>query len=34
MAAHAIPTDFQNLRSMQLSGPTQDSKYESFKLGP
>ena len=34
MAAHNIPTDFQKLRPIQLSGEPQDLKYEGFELGP
>ncbi len=34
MAAHNIPTDFQKLRPIQLSGPPQKSNYEGFELGP
>ncbi len=30
MAAHRIPTDIDILRPIQLSGPTQHSKYVSF----
>ncbi len=33
MTAH-IPTDFQKLGPIQLSGPPQKANYESFKLGP
>ncbi len=34
MAAHNIPTDFQNLGPIQLSGPPEDSKYEGLEQGP
>ena len=34
MAAHNIPTDFQKLRPIQLSGQPQKSNYEGFQLGP
>ena len=32
MAVHNIPTDFQKLRPIQLSGPPQESNYEGFKI--
>ncbi len=34
MAAHNIQTDSQKLRPIQLSGPPEESNYESFELGP